>query len=97
MDCLQLQPDGRCLLSLYIQPRASKNEVAGLHENSLKIRLTSPPVDGKANKALLAFLAKLLCVTKSSLEVKSGFHNRHKIIAISGLTEHIIRERLGCI
>ncbi len=95
MDYLQCRSDGRCLLCLYIQPRASKNEVVGLYDDSLKIRLTSPPVDGKANKALLAFLAKLLNVPKSALEMKSGHQSRRKCVYVSGLQEHVIRKRLG--
>ncbi len=95
MTFLKSQGDDQWLLSLYIQPRASKNEVAGRHDNSLKIRLTSPPVDGKANKALLAFLAKQLRVSKSSLVLKSGLQSRHKNVCISGLAEQVIRERLG--
>ncbi len=95
MNYLQDQSDGRWTLALYVQPRAGKNEVVGLHNNSLKIRLTSPPVDGKANKALLAFLAKLLRVSKSSLEIKSGHQGRHKKICVSGLQRDVILERLG--
>ncbi|RUM36464.1 MAG: hypothetical protein DSY50_02460, partial [Desulfobulbus sp.] len=52
MAFLQVLPDGKILLSLYVQPRSSRNELAGLHGESLKLRLTTPPVDGKANKAV---------------------------------------------
>jgi len=50
MDCLRTRKDGSVVLRLYVQPRASKNELAGLHDGALKIRLTTPPVDGKAKR-----------------------------------------------
>ncbi|WP_035247713.1 DUF167 domain-containing protein [Desulfogranum mediterraneum] len=82
--CCSAQADGAVLLRLYVQPRASKNEFAGLHNQALKLRLTSPPVDGKANKAVLAFLAKVLGVSKSSLVIKSGQQSRTKTVLIEG-------------
>jgi uncharacterized protein (TIGR00251 family) len=71
------------VLSLHIQPRASKNEVCGVHEHALKIRLTSPPVDGAANKSCREFLADLFGVSKSSVEIISGETSRHKRVRIS--------------
>jgi uncharacterized protein len=72
------------ILSLHIQPRASKNEVCGIQENALKIRLTSPPVDGAANKLCREFLAGLFDVPKSSVEIIAGETSRHKRVRISG-------------
>ena len=63
-----------------VQPRASRNQVAGLKGDALKIRLTAPPVDGAANKACLQFLAKTLGVPKSSLSIQSGETGRNKLI-----------------
>jgi uncharacterized protein (TIGR00251 family) len=71
------------ILTLHIQPRASKNEVCGVQENALKIRLTSPPVDGAANKLCREFLAALFKVPKSSVEIVSGETSRHKRVRIS--------------
>ena len=66
-----------------VQPRASRNQVAGLKGDALKIKLTAPPVDGAANKACLQFLAKTLGVPKSSLAILSGESSRTKRILIS--------------
>jgi len=94
MDCLRTCKDGSVVLRLYVQPRASKSELAGLHDGALKIRLTTPPVDGKANKAVLAFLAKLLGLPRSSLSLVSGQKNRSKQIRVHGLSENQVRQKL---
>lgn len=72
------------LLRIHVQPRASKNEVCGIQGDSLKIRLTSPPVDGAANKLCREFIADLLDVSKSSVEIISGATSRIKRVRISG-------------
>lgn len=69
-------------ISLHIQPRASRNELCGVHNNTLKIRLTSPPVDGAANKLCREFIADLLGVSKSSVEIISGETSRLKRVHI---------------
>ncbi|MDR3580311.1 MAG: DUF167 domain-containing protein [Oryzomonas sp.] len=76
--------DGSIILSLHIQPRASKNEVCGILDNALKIRLTSPPVDGAANKRCREFLAELFDVPRSEVKIISGETSRHKRVRISG-------------
>ena len=78
-----LNGDG-IILSLHIQPRASKNEVCGVQDNSLKIRLTSPPVDGAANKLCREFLAGIFDVPKTAVELISGEASRHKRVYIKG-------------
>jgi len=78
-----LTEDG-IVLNLHIQPRASKNEVCGVQDNALKIRLTSPPVDGAANKLCREFLADLFGVPKSAVEIVSGETSRHKRVRIIG-------------
>lgn len=70
------------VFKIFVQPRASKNEIAGLHDNSLKIRLTAPPVDNKANKLCVQFLAKQLGVSKSMLEIVSGHTGRSKNVLV---------------
>ncbi len=72
------------VLTLHIQPRASKNEICGLQDNALKVRLTSPPVDGAANKLCREFLAGLFSVPKSSIEIVSGETSRHKRVRVTG-------------
>lgn len=82
------------ILNLHIQPRASKNEICGLMDSSLKIRLTSPPVDGAANKLCREFLADLLHVPKSSVEIISGETSRHKRVRIAAADPDRIRSRI---
>ena len=72
------------ILSVYVQPRASKNQLCGIQGEELKIRLTSPPVDGAANKLCREFIADLFDVSKSSVEIISGETSRHKRLRILG-------------
>lgn len=75
--------DGEDLvLACHLQPKASKDEFAGLHGDRLKIRLTAPPVEGKANAHLLAFLAKAFGVSKSQVSLESGELNRQKRVRV---------------
>jgi len=76
--------DGRITLTLHIQPGAKKTEFAGLHGDALKIRLAAPPVDGKANEALLRFLAEVLDLPKSAVTLKSGHTSRRKVLEVTG-------------
>jgi len=69
---------------VYVQPGASRNEVVGLHNGSLKIKLTSPPLDGRANKMLLKYLSKLFCVSVCQLTLIKGQKSRHKMVSIVG-------------
>jgi len=94
MPCCQEDKGKNTLLSVYVQPRSSRNELAGLHDGALKLRLTTPPVDGKANKAVLAFLAKRLKVPKSSLSIKSGHKSRRKQVLIPSLLPEQVRHSL---
>lgn len=71
------------ILHLHIQPRAARDEIAGPHGDNLKIRLTAPPVDGKANEHLRAFLGKLCGVPKSQVTVLSGETGREKRVRIA--------------
>ena len=86
---------GRVLLRIYLQPRSSKNRVAGLHGGELKVAVTAPPVDNAANGMVVAFLADLLGVPKSSLTVIAGLSSRHKTIAITGKTASEVTTILG--
>ncbi len=70
------------LLRVYVQPRASRDGIAGRHGDALKIRLTAPPVDGAANEALCRFLAKACGVAKSAVTVESGDASRRKTVRI---------------
>lgn len=72
------------LLAVYIQPRASRDEIAGTHGDALRIRITAPPVDGAANTALCRFLADLFDVPRSAISVESGETGRRKTVRIRG-------------
>jgi len=82
------------VLNLHIQPRASKNQVCGVQDNALKIRLTSPPVDGAANKLCREFLADLLDLPKSAVEIISGETSRHKRVRITSGNPDQTRQQL---
>ena len=76
--------------SAYILPRSSQNKISGLHDKALKIKLTSPPVDGEANKMLVKFLAKTLKMAPANIIIVSGATGRNKSI----LVEHIDEKEL---
>ena len=77
------QGDRQTTLTLHIQPGAKKTEVAGEHGDALKIRLAAPPVDGKANAALIAFVADRLGLAKSAVSLKSGRTSRRKVLEVT--------------
>ncbi len=73
----------RLLVDVYVQPRASKDCIAGLHGSAIKICLTAPPVDGKANTHLLRFIAQAFKIKPTQVALLRGESSRHKTIAIS--------------
>ncbi len=85
-DWFRVARDGRVTITLHIQPGARKTEVAGLHGDALKIRLAAPPVDGKANEALLRFVAETLKIQRTAVSLKSGQTSRRKVIEVDGTT-----------
>lgn len=82
-------------LALFVQPKASKNEIIGPHNGALKIKITAPPVDGKANAALIEFLSDVLDVPKRQIEILKGETGRNKSVEISGLSLEEVQKRLG--
>lgn len=86
---------GNPILRLHVQPGARKTEIAGLHGNALKIRLAAAPVEGKANTALICFLAASLGVSRRQVELIKGAASREKCVRISGASGQAIAERLG--
>ena len=81
-------------LSIYVQPRASKTEISGMHDGLLRIRLAAPPVDGAANTALVAFIAERLNIAKSRVRVVSGLASRRKVVRIEGMSENAVAAAL---
>jgi uncharacterized protein len=70
---------------LHVLPRAKRSELAGLHNGALKMRVTAPPVDDAANRAIIEFFASLLDIPKSSIQILTGAKSRDKKIQIKGL------------
>jgi hypothetical protein len=70
--------------SIHVQPRASRNEICGVQGEAIRLRLTSPPVEGEANRLCIEFLAKRLGVPRSSVSIIAGEKSRHKTIRVSG-------------
>jgi uncharacterized protein (TIGR00251 family) len=78
-----------------VQPRARRNAVTGELDGALKLALTAPPVEGKANEACVEFLAKFLKVPRSSVTIASGLTSRRKVVRVAGLSAKELRQRLG--
>lgn len=76
--------DGRLTLDIYVQPNASRTEVAGLHDGALKIKVAAPPADHQANEKLMEFLRKSFKVSKQQIHLKHGEHARRKVVEIAG-------------
>jgi uncharacterized protein len=72
---------------LHVQPAAKRSEFAGMHGERIKLRLAAPPVDGKANAALIEFLADYFGVPRRNVTIVSGVKSRSKRVAIEGVTE----------
>lgn len=81
MSAIILQ-QGDLLLNLYIQPKASRDQIVGLHGDELKVAITAPPIDGKANAHLSKYLAKAFKVPKSDVQILKGELGRHKQVRI---------------
>jgi uncharacterized protein len=78
----------RIVLTVHVQPGAKRNEVSGPYGDALKIRIASPPVDGQANAALIAFLAKLFAVPARQVRLLRGQSARYKTVEIAGSARH---------
>ncbi len=79
---------------LRVQPNAARNEVVGFADGLLQVRVAAPPVKGKANKELIAFLSKALGVGKSSITIVKGHTSHSKVIVIDGLSQETVIKRL---
>ena len=90
---VQANRDG-VMLIVRVLPRASRNQVAGVEQGAIKIKLTAPPVEGAANAALIEFVADWLGVRKSAVSIVSGEKARHKRVQVAGLTVEAVRRKL---
>jgi uncharacterized protein len=83
------------MFAVRVHPRAQKNAITGEIGQALKISLTAPPIEGRANQASIAFLAELLNVPRSSVTITSGRSGRNKVIRVAGISAEEMRKRLG--
>lgn len=83
-ECWYRQQGDSISLTLHVQPGAKRSEVVGLHGDALKIKLAAPPIEGRANEALLRFIADLFEVPLRQVELKQGGQSRHKVVTVSG-------------
>jgi len=77
-----------------VHPRARENAITGELGDALKLSVTAPPIDGRANEACIEFFAKLLKVPRSSVTIASGHGSRNKVIRIAGISATELRERI---
>lgn len=82
------------LVKVKVVPRASKTELCGMYSDTIRIRLSSPPVDGKANKELLGYFAKRLSVSKQQVSLHAGASSRIKRVKITGISKNRLTESL---
>ena len=87
-------PDG-VAFAVRVQPRARRNAIVGELGDALKIALTAPPVDGRANEACIEFFADLLDVPRASVTISSGQSSRNKVIRVAGISAAEVRKTIG--
>ncbi len=86
--------DEGTVVEVYVQPRAARNEVSGVYEGRLKLRLTAPPVEGEANRECVRFMARLLGASTSSVSILHGSKSRRKTVLVRGMTPREVLDRL---
>jgi uncharacterized protein len=91
---LRETPEG-CVLPVRVHPGAKRNAITGVHDGAVKISLTTPPTDGRANEALIAFLAELLRVPRGRITLLSGTTSRGKALRVAGKSAADVQAALG--
>lgn len=94
MPFIKQTSDG-CVVSLWIQPRAGRTRIVEIYNDLLKVAVSAPAIDGRANKEAIAFLAKLLGVAASNVSFLSGEQSRRKRVLIKGLSVDEVRTKLA--
>jgi len=89
------ESDGGVSFAVKVHPRAKKNAITGELGDALKVSLTTPPVEGRANGACVEFFAKLLKVPRSSVTIAAGQTSRNKVVRVVGVTGQYVRNRLS--
>ncbi len=95
MTWLKTETSGDLRIEVLVAPRASRNRVMAIHDNRLKVQLTAPPVDGKANIALVRFIADALGVARAQVEIISGQASRRKSVRVQAVEAHRARMALS--
>jgi uncharacterized protein len=96
MEAITATPTGT-LIRLRVQPRARIECLDGLRDGYVRLRLTAPPVEGAANAACIAFLAKTLGISRAQLHLQAGARSRDKLVHITGLTPAQVAAALGLV
>jgi hypothetical protein len=97
VGAVAVEADGTVVLSVYVQPGATRAGIVGLHGDALKLRVTAPPEDGRANKAVVALLAEACGLAPSAVELVRGATSRRKQFRLSGLTEEELTRRVPAV
>ena len=85
------------VVDAFVQPRSAKNALVGVHGRALKVKVTAPPVDGKANEATEKLFARWLRVPRGTVEIVSGHSSRHKLIRVSGAVPETVATALALV
>ena len=88
------ESNGAVTFSVKVVPRASKNQIAGVEGGAIKVRLNAPPVEGKANDVLIAFLANALDVRRAQVEIVTGYRSRRKVVRVRGVSVQEVERKL---
>jgi len=88
------ESNGMVTLTIKVVPRANKNQIVGIEGDALKIRLKAPPVEGKANDALIQFLAEVLGVARAQIEIVAGHTARRKTVRVRGISARVVQDRV---
>ena len=91
---MSISPSNQARISLHVYPNAPRNQIVGLHEGVLGVKVAAPPVKGQANREVIAFLSQLLGLSKGSLAILKGHTSRHKLISVRGLSRDEVLKRL---
>jgi uncharacterized protein (TIGR00251 family) len=89
------ESNGAVTFAVKVVPRSSKNKIELAEGDALKVRLTAPPVEGKANAALVKFLAEALGVSRAQIEIVSGEKSKQKIVRVSGVSAAQIQNKIA--
>lgn len=92
-DCFKIVGND-LIIKVKVNPSSSKNNIDGVYNNTLKISLTAPPVEGKANKKIIAYLAKKFAIAKSKIEIISGKTSKNKLIKIYNISQKDFLEKI---